>query len=267
MHCYRIYTPLWLWYWPWVHNNVLQRIAWGKKIHLHSKAVRRQGRRLSEQKPRRVQPRRRERELGARPSEIGQKTLWKAWRAKLRSYGMCHGEHARDVGLHAQECGWARDVTRITGRRLWSRYGESPRWTWWRTWGMVDVRATALGCPGDLRAVAVPGEFCVIKNRLRARLTLCRVIPQQINKPVTVVETLRRICAWSLRAAGSVAILAQGRAEHTRPNTGVNTNVRTGRTCIVIHVRRDMWGTRRVTWTWYYEPGQLTVTAGVSHTW
>ncbi len=37
----------------------------------------------------------------------------------------------------------------------------------------------------DLRAVAVPGECCVIKNRLRARLTLCRVIPQQINKPVT----------------------------------------------------------------------------------
>ena len=37
----------------------------------------------------------------------------------------------------------------------------------------------------DLRAVAVPGEFCVIKNRLRARLTLCHFIPHQINKPVT----------------------------------------------------------------------------------
>ena len=31
MHCYRVYTPLWLWYWLWVHN-VLQRLAWGKKI-------------------------------------------------------------------------------------------------------------------------------------------------------------------------------------------------------------------------------------------
>ena len=66
----------------------------------------------------------------------------------------------------------------------WSRYGESPRWR--------NVRDG--GCEGDsaglprrnLRAVAVPGEFCVIKNRLRTNLKLCHVIPQQINKPVTV---------------------------------------------------------------------------------
>ena len=49
------------------------------------------------------------------------------------------------------------------------------------------------GCEGDggmprrdLWAVAVPGEFCVIKNKLRANLKLRRVIPQQINKPMTV---------------------------------------------------------------------------------
>ncbi len=138
MHCYCVYTPLWLWYWPWVHN-VLQRITWGKKPHLHSKAVGRQRRRLSDQKPRRVQTRRRERELGATPSEIGQKTLWKAWRAKLQSYGTCHGGHVWDVGLHAQKRCWARDVTWITGHRRWSRYGESP----WRR----NVRAG--GCEGD----------------------------------------------------------------------------------------------------------------------
>ncbi len=89
----------------------------------------------------------------------------------------------RDMGLHAQEHGWARGVTWIAGRRRWSRYGESP--------GRRDgVWATVLGRPWrDLRAVAVPGEFCVIKDRLRANLKLCRVIPQQINKLVPQVVT------------------------------------------------------------------------------
>ncbi len=61
----------------------------------------------------------------------------------------------------------SREVTWIAGRGRWSRYGESPR--------RRNVRDG--GCEGngavlprrDLRAVAVPGEFCVIKNRLRAK--------------------------------------------------------------------------------------------------
>ncbi len=60
--------------------------------------------------------------------------------------------------------------TWIAGRRRWSRYGESPR--------LRNVRDG--GCEGDgaglprrdLQAVAVPGEFCVIKNGLRANLKL-----------------------------------------------------------------------------------------------
>ncbi len=88
----------------------------------------------------------------------------------------------RGMGLHAQKRGWARDVTWIAGHRQWSRYRESPR--------RRDVRDG--GCAGlprrDLQAVGVPvlcREFCAIKKGLRANLKLCRVIPQQINKPVT----------------------------------------------------------------------------------
>ncbi len=82
--------------------------------------------------------------------------LWKAWRAKLRSYGTgtCRGGHVRDVGLHAQKRGWARGVTWIAGRRRWSRYGEPPRRR-----NVRDVKTTALGCPGEpCWAVAVPFE-------------------------------------------------------------------------------------------------------------
>ncbi len=40
----------------------------------------------------------------------------------------------------------------------------------------------------DLQIVAVPGEFCVIKNRLRANLKLCHVIPQQINETRDILQ-------------------------------------------------------------------------------
>ncbi len=86
----------------------------------------------------------------------------------------------RDVGLHEQKRGWARGVTRIARRRRWSRYGEPPRRKNMRDGGCEDDGA---GLPrSDLRAVAVPGEFCVINE---PNLKLCRVIPQQINQPVT----------------------------------------------------------------------------------
>ncbi len=77
-----------------------------------------------------------------------------------------------------QKRGWACDVTWIAGRGRWSRYGESPRWRNGREGG-CEGDGTMLP-RRDLRAVAVQGEFCVIKNRLRARLKMCRVIPQQI---------------------------------------------------------------------------------------
>ncbi len=156
----------------------------GKMIPPHSKAVGRQGRRLSGQKPQRVKPRRRVWELGATPSEIGQKTLWKAWRA---SYGVT--ERVAEDTCETWDCtlrsvaGYVTSRGQIAGRRRWSRYGESPRRR-----NVRDGRCEGdgAGLPRrDLRAVAVPGEFCVIKSRLRANLKLCRVIPQHINKPVT----------------------------------------------------------------------------------
>ncbi len=176
MPCYCVYTPLWLWYWPWVHN-VLQRIAWGKKILLHSKAVGRPGRRLSEQKPWRVQPRRRERELGATPSEI------RLVRRSVESLKGWVAERVAEDTCEMWNCtrrSWGCGITWIARRRRWSRYRESPRRRNVRDAGCEDDGA---GLPRrDLRAVAVPREFCVIKNRLRANLKLCRVIPQQINK-------------------------------------------------------------------------------------
>ncbi len=79
------------------------------------------------QKPRRVQPRRRERDLGATPTGIGQKTWGKP---EGRSY-VATERVAEDTcetwGVNAQERGWARDVTWIAGRRRWSRYDSSPR--------------------------------------------------------------------------------------------------------------------------------------------
>ncbi len=134
MHCYRVYTPLWLWYWPWV-RNVLQRLTWGKKIFLHSKAVRKQGQRLSEQKPRRVQPGTQGTRTGSHAVGDLSEDLWKAWSAKLHSYRTCRGGHVRDMGFHAQKHGWARGVMWIAGCRRWSRYGESPRRRNVRDWG------------------------------------------------------------------------------------------------------------------------------------
>ncbi len=69
----------------------------------------------------------------------------------------------RDVGLHAQKRGWARGIAWIAGRRRWSRYGESPRRRNVRDCGRED---DGVGLPRRaLRAVAVPGEFCVIKGQ------------------------------------------------------------------------------------------------------
>ncbi len=99
---------------------------------------------------------------------ILKKDLWKAWRAKLRSYGTCRGGHVRDVGLHAQERGWARGVTWIAGRRRWSRYGESPRRG---NVTIVDMKTTALGCPGEPCGLCLyQGEFCVIKEQTTSQI-------------------------------------------------------------------------------------------------
>ena len=87
----------------------------------------------------------------------------------------------RDVGLHAQKRGWARGVTWIAGRRRWSRYGESPRRRNVRDCGRED---DGVGLPRRaLRAVAVPGEFCVIKNRLRANLNCVVLSHSRLANP------------------------------------------------------------------------------------
>ena len=109
------------------------------------------------QKPRRIQPRRGERDLGATPSEIGQKTCGKP-------EGLSYVDTER-VGkdtcerLNAQKRGWARGVTWIAGRRRWSRYGESPRLRNVKDYGRED---DCFGLPRRaLRAVAVPrGVLC-----------------------------------------------------------------------------------------------------------
>ncbi len=74
----------------------------------------------------------------------------------------------RDVGLHAQKCGWARGVTWIAGRLRWSRYGESPQRRNVRDCGREDY---SVGLPRRaLRAVAVPGEICVIKEQTTSQI-------------------------------------------------------------------------------------------------
>ncbi len=80
-----------------------------------------------------------------------------------------------DVGLHAQKRGWACGVMWIAGRRRWSRYGESPRLRNVRDGGCEDDGAGL--ARRHLRAVAVPGEFCVIKNRLRAKFKIVSCYP------------------------------------------------------------------------------------------
>ncbi len=174
MQCYRVYTPLWLWYWLWVHN-VLQRLAWGKKIQPTQQGGRKMkgdvwaSRSLegySQDAGSEIwEPRRRR--LVRRPVE--------ACRAKLRSYGTCRGGHVRDVGLHAQKRGWAHGVTWIAKRRRWSRYGESP---WRRNVRDCGREDDGIGLPiTALRAVSVPGEFCVIKNTLRAKFKIVSSYP------------------------------------------------------------------------------------------
>ncbi len=74
----------------------------------------------------------------------------------------------REVGLHTQKRGWARGVTWIAGRRRWSRYGESPRRRNVRDCGRED---NGVGLPRRaLRAVAVPGEFCVKKEQTTSQI-------------------------------------------------------------------------------------------------
>ncbi len=191
MHCYRVYTPLWLWFWPWLYK-VLQRIAWCKKIpaRRYTHTARRsedkgdvwvsrilkgysQDAGCANWEPR-------HRRLVRRPCGKPERLVTKLWNV---SRG-----HVRDVGLHAQKRGWARDVTWIAGRRRWSRYGESPRR---RNVGDGVCEGDGAGLPmRDLLAVAVPGEFCVIKNRLRA----VSCYPQQINKPVKRACSPRKFC-------------------------------------------------------------------------
>ena len=96
-------------------------------------------------------------------------------------------------------------------RRTLARRGIARAEVWLGTWRHVDSRTSTVvqirgsprsrnmrdcGCeddgPGlprrDLRAVAVPGEFCVIKNRLRTNLKLCRVIPHQIQETRDIIN-------------------------------------------------------------------------------
>ncbi len=139
----------------------MQRLAWGKKKKKIQPTQRsgRQGRRLSEQKPRRVQPGTQGTRSGSHAVGDWSEDVLKACRAKLRSHGTCREGHVRDVGLHEQKRGWARGVTWIAGRRLWSRYGKSPRRRNVRDCGRED---DGVGLPRRaLRAVALPrGVLC-----------------------------------------------------------------------------------------------------------
>ncbi len=71
----------------------------------------------------------------------------------------------RDVWLHTQKRGWARDVMWIAGR------GCSPDKSSSRRWNVSDGgrEDDGAGVPRRPADVVVPGEFCVIKNRLRAK--------------------------------------------------------------------------------------------------
>ncbi len=185
MHCYRVYTPLWLWYWPWVHN-VLQQIAWGKKIP--ARRYTHTARRSEDKGDVWVS-----RSLKGYSQDAGCEN-WEPRRRRLarRPCGKPEGlvtESVAEDTCETWDCtlrsvaGYVTSRGQIAGRRRWSRYGESPRRR-----NVRDGRCEGdgAGLPRrDLRAVAVPGEFCVIKSRLRANLKLCRVIPQHINKPVT----------------------------------------------------------------------------------
>ncbi len=128
-------------------------------LHLHSKAVGR--RRATSERPEasRVQPETQGTRLRSHDVGDWSEDLWKAWMAKLHSYGRCREGHVRDVGLHAQKRGRARGITWIAGRRRWSRYGESPRRRNVRDCGREDG---GVGLPRRaLRAVAVPrGVLC-----------------------------------------------------------------------------------------------------------
>ena len=74
----------------------------------------------------------------------------------------------RDVGLHTQKRGRARGVTWIAGHRRWSKYWESPRRRNVRDCGCED---DGVGLPRRaLRDVAVPGEFCVIKEQTTSQI-------------------------------------------------------------------------------------------------
>ena len=152
---FRVYTPVWLWYWSWV-QNVLQRLAWGKKIPASRYSYTAnwsedKGDVWASRSLELYSRRRRERELGAALSEIGQKTCGKP---EGLCYGTCRWGHVWVEGLHVQKSGWALGVKWIAGRRRWSRYGESP---WRRNCGRED---NGVGLPRKaLRAVAVPGEF------------------------------------------------------------------------------------------------------------
>ncbi len=172
MHCYRVYTPLWLWYWPWVHN-VLQRLAWGKKkIPLHSKVVGRQGRRLSEQKPQRVQPETQGARTGSHAVGDWSEDLWKAWRAQLRNVSRRTRARCGIARAEAWLGTWRHmDSRTLTVVQVWG----SPRRRNVRDGGCED---DGVGLPRRaLQAVAVPGEFCVIKKRLRAKFKIVLCYP------------------------------------------------------------------------------------------
>ncbi len=90
----------------------------------------------------------------------------------------------RDVGLHAQERGWARGVTWIAGRRRLSRYGESPRRRNVRDCGHED---DGVGLPRRaLRAVAVPnGVLCNKRADYEPSLKLSLLSHSRFKQPVT----------------------------------------------------------------------------------
>ncbi len=197
MHCYRVYTPLWLWYWPCVHN-VLQRIAWGKKILLHSKAVRRQGRRLSEQKPWRVQPEMQGMRTGSHAVGDWSEDLWKAWRATLRNVSPMTCVRRRVAQAEAWLGTWchmdSRTLMAVQVRGVSTMEEREGRWMWGRWHWAAQESPVGCGC--------TRGVLCNKKQDYEPNLKLCRVILQQIHETRDILETrpgfaVRLLCSKS----------------------------------------------------------------------
>ncbi len=191
MHCYRVYTTLWLLYCPRVHN-VLQRTAWGKKIPARYTA-RRSDDTGDVGVSRSIEGY--SQDAGSENWEPGRRRLVRRPRGKpeglVRNYGTCCWGHVRDVGL--QKRGWAHDDTWIAGRGRDPDKNSSWRWNvrlW--TWGRRRWATQE-------RPMALQGQFCIIQKTT----SQIKTVPSSHNrfdKPVTYLFSSKFLCRiwWNM---------------------------------------------------------------------